>query len=85
MNNIEKDTPVECIDDQFFDETTNPFRISELNLPQKGLSYIVRDVTETNHGTGILLEEIKNARYFFDDIRQEREPVFSIRRFKKKQ
>lgn len=72
---------VECIDGQFQDTKTNPFLVSDLNLPKERENYIVREVIDTSHGTGILLAEIHNNRYYFDDVKELREPIFSVNRF----
>lgn len=78
---MEKGQKVKCIADKFVDEPTNPFRASELNLPKKGKKYTIRDVIYTDYGTGIRLKEIKNRKYWFDDIAEEQEPIFDADRF----
>jgi hypothetical protein len=75
---------VRCIDDHFEDDRTNPFRMSELNLPKRGKIYTVRAVVQADppYGTGIRLQEIKNRTYYFDSSKRCREPIFSTRRFR---
>ncbi|MFA5750021.1 MAG: hypothetical protein WC895_02265 [Candidatus Shapirobacteria bacterium] len=83
MKGIEKRTSVVCVNDNFKDASENPFRISELVLPVLGNRYTIRDISETNYGIGVLLEEIKNREYYFENINQKREPIFGISRFEK--
>lgn len=71
-----------CIADKFLDEPTNPFKASELKLPVKGEEYTVRDIVSTEYGEGFLLDEIENRKYFFDDVKRSKEPVFSVGRFR---
>jgi len=78
---MEPGTKVRCLDDHFVDEKTNPFKASDLNLPESGKVYTVREVVKTQYGTGIRLHEIKNKQYYFDDIRGLEEPIFDANRF----
>lgn len=81
MGKITVGIKVKCIDDLFEDDRTNPFKIADLNLPEKGEVYTVRSVINTSYGTGIRLEEIENKKYYFDNIGQREEPIFNINKF----
>lgn len=74
-------TEVICVDDKFVDDPKNPFRPYEIKKPEKGKKYTIRKVVETKYGDGILLNEIKNRTFFFDDISSHQEPIFNIKRF----
>jgi hypothetical protein len=81
MDNIEIGNIVKCIDNHFEDSDTNPFRESNMILPEKDEIYTVREVVGTSYGKGILLKEIHNKKYFFENISENREPIFEISRF----
>ena len=79
---MKKGDRVKCINGYFEDDETNPFKISELNLPKENELYTIRQVVITNYGTGIRLTEIVNKEYYFENIHAEEEPIFGINRFK---
>ena len=81
MTEIKTGIKVECIDDHFVDEATNPFKKAELNLPKVGEMYTVREVIDTSYGIGLRLVEVTNKRYYFNNIRRYEEPIFGENRF----
>jgi len=78
---LSRGNKVRCIDGIFKDSPSNPFDITEINIPLQGKEYTVREVIRTNHGLGVLLEEIRNKGYYFDSEMGVREPLFSDDRF----
>lgn len=74
---------VKCTNARFFNDSQLPFNAKDIKLPELGKIYTVRDVIKTKHGVGIRLKEIKNKKFFFDDIKKIREPIFATERFKK--
>jgi len=72
---------VRCVNDRFHDESTNPFKACDLNLPIEGENYTVRDVVDTPYGIGLRLTEIHNKSYYFDNIGEWKEPIFSTSKF----
>lgn len=81
MTKMKSGVSVKCIDDHFVDEESNPFKASELNLPKQEILYTVRKVIKTKYGKGIRLKEIKNKKYYFDNIGKYKEPFFNKDRF----
>ena len=43
---IEVGQKVKCIDDYFVNESTNPFRLSEITLPENDNVYTIREVVK---------------------------------------
>lgn len=78
-----KGDKVKCINAKFFDYSRLPFSAKDIKMPEHGKIYTVRDVVWTKHGTGIRLKEIKNKEFYFDDVKQIREPIFATGRFRK--
>jgi len=74
---------IKCVNGKFHNESTNPFRLGDIQIPKKGSVYTVREVVETNYGTGLRLEEIKNRKFYFQNIKRFEEPIFIVARFKK--
>lgn len=82
MEKIKLGSKIKCIDDHFINERTNPFKISELNLPKKDETYIVRKVIKIpSYGIGLRLQEVVNRKYWFENINANQEPTFSEDRF----
>lgn len=75
---------VDCLDGVFVDDEELPFKANEINKPKEGKSYTVRELIQSGYGVGIRLVEIKNKEYFFTNIRQHQEPIFSLHRFRVK-
>jgi len=63
MARLKPKDKVKCIEDNFVDEKTNPFKASDINLPIKEKLYTIRQIVKTPYGTGVRLEEIKNKKY----------------------
>ncbi len=78
---MKKGEKVKCIDDCFVDEPTNPFRKSQLHLPEENEIYTIREMVKTDYGVGVRLEEIRNDTFYFDNIKRYEEPIFGIYRF----
>jgi hypothetical protein len=68
---------VECINDIWEPRTIE----SVPNRPFKGNAYVIRDVVEYKHGTGLHLEEIYNPNIVFPSG-MVAEPSFNIERFR---
>ena len=81
MAEFKRGDRIKCIDDHFVDEKTNPFKKSEITLPEKGKTYTIRSVIDTPYGDGLRLKEIKNKKFYFDNIQKYQEPIFSTERF----
>ena len=81
MEGLEPGVKVKCIDDQFVDQRTNPFRKSDLNLPIDGEIYTIREVVDAVDGQGLRLMEVRNKTYYWDNICREEEPIFCKDRF----
>ncbi|MCR4327118.1 MAG: hypothetical protein NUV46_00885 [Nanoarchaeota archaeon] len=82
MGRFKKGLEVKCVDDDFHDEKTNPYRMGDLNLPKEGKTYIIREIVRTSYGDGIRLMGVVNKKYYFEDIKGFEEPIFSVKRFK---
>lgn len=80
---IKKDDKVKCVDAYFVDDPELPFFAGEIRLPKKGKIYTVRDIVDTGYGIGVRLAEIKNRKFYFDNIKKHQELVFAIERFKR--
>jgi hypothetical protein len=81
MAKLKEGDKVICVDDYFEDCRTNPFKMSEINLPEEDKRYTIREVIKNSSGTGVRLEEIINKKYYFQDIHREEEPTFGVNRF----
>ena len=55
---------------------------SHRELPEKGQEYTIRKVVKTPYGKVLRLEEIKNKKFYFDNIEKHQEPIFGKYRFK---
>jgi hypothetical protein len=82
MTNLKTGTKVICIDDHFEDVKTNPYKKSDITLPEKDKIYTIRKVVNTQYGVGVRLKEITNKEFYFQNIRGYEEPIFSEERFK---
>lgn len=69
-----------CVSNDF-DETKQPFKLTNINVPKIGVTYTVREVVVTTHGTGIRLEEIINDVFYYGDINAYAEPIFGLSHF----
>ena len=81
---VVKGTKVKCVDDEFLEDYSQPFKIHEINLPKKGAIYTVRQVMKGFNGeVGVILDEVVNRKfhYAFSVGSQEQEPMFGLRRF----
>jgi len=81
MAEFKRGDKIKCIDDHFVDEKTNPFKKSDMTLPKKGKTYTIRRIIDTPYGKGLRLKEIKNKKYYFENIKRYQEPIFAIERF----
>jgi len=84
MTKINIGSIVECINDEFIDLTTNPFKKDKIDLPKNGVEYTIREIYTNKYGTGVKLNEIINPEYFFNAKIGFIEPYFGIHRFRKK-
>ncbi len=81
-----KGAKVKCIDGTFLPDVRLPYTPEEIDKPEKGKFYTIREVIETYGGSpGVLLEEIINSQFRFvvPGIRENRiyEPPFALSRF----
>jgi hypothetical protein len=70
---------VVCVNDKFDHPNTNNV-YQQLPVTQK--EYIIRSYKNTPQGPSVLLEEIKNAKIYFDEYMGELEPRFHANRFR---
>ena len=81
MTKINIGTKVLCVNDEFIDLDTNPFKKDNIVLPKEGIVYTVRDIYTNRLGTGIRVSEIINNSYFYGAKIGFYEPTFGINRF----
>ena len=80
--NWKKGMKIKCINGNFFNRSTDPFKVNEIDTPEKGKSYTIREVVDTTlYGLGLRLKEIRNKEFFFQNISKYEEPIFSTDRF----
>jgi len=58
-----------------------PFKKNEIEIPENGKNYTIREIVVTPYGTGVRLVEIKNPSFFFGNIKRHEEPIFGIEKF----
>ncbi len=74
-----------CINDIFSENARKFYEQHKVVTPQEGLLYTIRDIARTRHGTGLLLEELKNPRVYLEGEGENAmygEPSWGLFRFK---
>lgn len=71
-----------CVNATFdLSDSSIPREYKEIKIPYEGDEYTIRQVVNTEYGTGVRLEEIKNKEIHHDRGGLQ-EPIFSISRFR---
>lgn len=78
---MKKGDKVICTNGTFHSRSTDPFTKEQLNLPETGQVYTIREIVKTEEGPGIRLKEIVNNK-FQHERGGLQEPAFDMKRFK---
>ena len=81
MKEIQKNTKVVCTEDYVVNfEKSTPKEYKDIELPEKGVEYSVREIVNTKYGKGLRFKEIVNEEIYHDQGGWQ-EPIFKIEKF----
>ena len=70
-----------CVKGGFVPSAADPFKLEQLNIPEEGQTYTIRDVVVRAGKKGVYLVEVMNSKFFYERAGLH-EPAFCPDRFR---